>query len=117
MCRSRGWSYRPADRSPRWPGSAVAPPPGGAAIRAGRLRRLVSREFTPRRVETLRPFTRAVADELIDGVLEHGRADLIGDFSVPLTSRVIMKLVGVPSTDIKAFQDYSTIFLSTDPAD
>ena len=82
-----------------------------------RLRRLVSREFTPRRVETLRPFTRAVTDELLDGVLERGQADIIGDFSVPLTSRVIMKLVGVPPTDIKAFQDYSTIFLSTDPAD
>ena len=36
---------------------------------------------------------------------------------MPLTSRVIMKLLGVPPTDIKAFQDYSTIFLSTDPAD
>jgi cytochrome P450 len=82
-----------------------------------RLRRLVSRAFTPRRVEDLRPFTRQATAGLLRQAVQRGRADIISDFAVPLTSQVIMKLLGVPPTDIPAFQDHTAVFLSTDPAD
>ena len=82
-----------------------------------RVRRLVSRAFTPRRVEDLRPLTREVADRLLDDALDRGHADILRDFAVPLANQVIMNLIGVPPTDSRPFQDNSYIFLSTDPAD
>ncbi len=86
-----------------------------------RVRRLVSRAFTPRRVDGMRAFIRQTADDLLDGVREiareHGQVDLLREYSVPLANRVIMGLIGVPVEDSGPFQDYSSLFLSTDPAD
>jgi cytochrome P450 family 142 subfamily A polypeptide 1 len=50
----------------------------------------------PGAVESMREFTRENCRSLLDAVIERGRGDLIGDFSVILTNRVIAKLLGVP---------------------
>ncbi|MEV4200733.1 cytochrome P450 [Micromonospora globbae] len=69
-----------------------------------RLRGLVSRVFTPRRVETLRPRLTAFVDSLLDEVTRQvgprgGEIDLVGAFGFPLPVMVIGELVGVPPED------------------
>jgi cytochrome P450 len=83
-----------------------------------RLRRLVSRTFTARRVENQREFIRVTAERLLDEAVRRGGvADVLHDFSIPLASQVIMNMIGVPELDIDTFAGHSQVFLSTDPAD
>ncbi|MGP4016349.1 cytochrome P450 [Saccharopolyspora sp. 5N708] len=79
-----------------------------------RLRKLVAKAFTARRVEQLRPRTQQIADDLIDRILEHGGpADLVEDFALPLPITVICELLGVPYADRRDFRVWSDAFLST----
>lgn len=73
-----------------------------------RLRGLVARAFTPRRIEELRQATETIATELVYGMKVRGReADLIGAFAYPLPVRVICALLGVPAVDEAMFTDWS----------
>ncbi|MEV4255912.1 cytochrome P450 [Spirillospora sp. NPDC049652] len=72
-----------------------------------RLRRLVSRSFTARRVATLRPRVQQVTDGLLDAVAPAGRADLVADLAFPLTMAVICELLGVPAADRDKFGRWS----------
>ncbi|TDB77241.1 MULTISPECIES: cytochrome P450 [unclassified Micromonospora] len=79
-----------------------------------RLRRLVAKAFTARRVEELRPRTRAVAEELVDGMLAAGPpADLVAHLATPLPIRVICDLLGVPVADQDRFRTWSEAIVST----
>lgn len=62
-----------------------------------RLRGLVSKAFTPRYIETLRPQIQAIADELLDQVQGQGTMDLVRDYAYPLPINVISRMLGVPS--------------------
>lgn len=64
-----------------------------------RLRRLVSRTFTPRRVDQLRPAVQQLVDDLLDALAERGDVEFISDFALPLPMAVIGELVGVPAPD------------------
>ncbi len=64
-----------------------------------RLRSLVHKVFTPKRVESLRGRIQQVADGLIDAHIQRGEMDLLEDFAVPLPVTVIAELLGVPETD------------------
>lgn len=72
-----------------------------------RLRRLVAREFTGRRVEALRPRIQEITDELLDGLPPSGSADLVEALAFPLPLTVICELLGVPMTDRDAFRRMS----------
>ncbi|MFF4646650.1 cytochrome P450 [Streptomyces sp. NPDC001389] len=74
-----------------------------------RLRRLVAREFTPRRIEALAPRIQQITDELLDAMEASGerRADLVGAFAFPLPMTVICELLGVPALDRESFRDWS----------
>lgn len=79
-----------------------------------RLRRLVAKAFTARRVELLRPDTTAIANELIDTMTAAGPpADLVEGFATPLPVRVICRLLGVPTTDQELFRTWSEAVIST----
>jgi cytochrome P450 len=79
-----------------------------------RLRRLVAKAFTARRVEQLRPATTAIADELLDAMVAAGPpADLVERFSTPLPVRVICRLLGVPAVDQHLFRIWSEAIIST----
>ena len=72
-----------------------------------RLRRLVHRAFTPRAVEAMRDRARTVAHELLDDVVESGRADLVSDFAFPIPAIVIAEMLGVPPQDRDRFKVWS----------
>ena len=68
-----------------------------------RIRRLVSKAFTMRRVEQLRPRVRELVDGFLDDVAERGTdgspVDLMTHFAFPLPFQVITELLGMPSGD------------------
>ncbi|MEV0008759.1 cytochrome P450 [Streptomyces sp. NPDC051840] len=72
-----------------------------------RLRKLVAREFTPRRVEALRPRVEQITGELLDAMVPAGSADLVDAFAFPLPMTVICELLGVPDMDRDAFRSMS----------
>ncbi|WP_310718976.1 cytochrome P450 family protein [Streptomyces lydicus] len=74
-----------------------------------RLRKLVAKEFTARRVEALRPRVQQITDELLDAMLAapDGRADLVETLAFPLPMTVICELIGVPAMDREAFRGWS----------
>ena len=72
-----------------------------------RLRGLVSKAFTPRRVESLRPRLQGIVDELLDRAAEAGEMELIGDLAHPLPVIAIAELLGVPSRDRGLFRAWS----------
>src|SRR5215468_1154406 len=69
-----------------------------------RLRGLVSKAFTPRVVEVLRPRVQDLVDGLIDAVQDQGSMDLIDDFAYPLPVVVICEMLGVPVEDREHFR-------------
>ncbi|MFJ3231893.1 cytochrome P450 [Streptomyces sp. NPDC086787] len=73
-----------------------------------RLRGLVSRSFTMRRVEGLRPRIQDITDRLLDEMLPRGHADLIDTLAYPLPITVICELLGVPELDRAEFRKLST---------
>ncbi|MFD6275553.1 cytochrome P450 [Streptomyces sp. NPDC060209] len=84
-----------------------------------RLRRLVAREFTPRRMERLAPRVQEMTDELLDSMTDGPArsADLVKALSFPLPMAVICELLGVPSLDRQAFREWSNTAVSSLDAD
>src|SRR5262245_6245126 len=64
-----------------------------------RIRTLVTKAFTPRVVEQLRPRIEAIVAELLAARLETGTIDLIADLAAPLPVIVIAELLGIPIDD------------------
>jgi cytochrome P450 len=69
-----------------------------------RLRRLVSRAFTFRRVEMLRPRIAELVDEHLDRMAELGEVDVMAELAFPLPVAVIGELVGVPPDQRERFR-------------
>ena len=67
--------------------------------RHDRLRSLVSRGFTPRRVQALEPHIRDLATHYLDRFADRGRGDIIVDFAGRLPMDVVSEMLGVPQQD------------------
>ncbi|MGI5374606.1 cytochrome P450 family protein [Streptomyces sp. CA-251387] len=80
-----------------------------------RIRRLVVRAFTPRRVEQLRVPIRETADRLLDALGRHGTTDLIASYAAPLPITVICDLLGVPDRHRRDFRVWTDTLLAPDP--
>lgn len=81
-----------------------------------RMRSLVTKAFTPRRIESLRPRMHEIVDSLLDAVQDAGSMDLISDLAYPLPVTVIAEMLGVPSQDRLMFRDWSRdLVASIDP--
>ncbi|NEA44944.1 cytochrome P450 [Streptomyces sp. SID10815] len=79
-----------------------------------RLRRVVAKAFTVRRVQELRVRAQAIADGLVDAMIAQGPpADLVAGFALPLPVTVICELLGVPLEDRTRFRVWSDALLST----
>lgn len=72
-----------------------------------RLRRLVSRAFTPKRVESLRPLMRSTSHALLDRIEAKGSCEFVAEFAAPYPVRVISGLLGVPPEDFDRFHAWS----------
>jgi cytochrome P450 len=77
-----------------------------------RVRGLVSKAFTPRRVAALRPRIEAIVEELLAEAAVRGRMDAIEDFAAPLPAIVIAELLGVPAEDHRQFKQWSSELVS-----
>jgi cytochrome P450 len=64
-----------------------------------RIRRLVSKAFTPRTVEALVPTVERLAAELVAGVRDAGGGDLLAEVAEPLPVAVIAEMLGIPAAD------------------
>ena len=78
-----------------------------------RIRRLVSKAFTPRRVETLIPRVQRLVDEMLDAVEADGRMDLIADLAFPLPFAVISEMLGMPDADRDQLRAWSHTLVKT----
>ncbi|MFI1764910.1 cytochrome P450 [Streptomyces sp. NPDC020800] len=81
-----------------------------------RIRRLVGRAFTPRRVQQLRAPIRRTADQLLDALGTHGTADLVASYAAPLPITVICDLLGIPEGDRLDFRQWTDSLMAPDPA-
>lgn len=72
-----------------------------------RLRALVSKAFTPRYMEGLRPRVQELADELLDQVQDRGEMDLVKDYANLLPINVISDMIGVPKSDHSLIHKWS----------
>jgi len=72
-----------------------------------RVRRLVAKAFTPRRVEALRPRVQATMDRLADDLAGAGEADLMTQVAEPLPVEVIAELLGIPQVDRHLLRPWS----------
>jgi cytochrome P450 len=81
-----------------------------------RLRRLVSKAFTPRTIEQLRPRIQQLVDETLDRVGPTGEMELIGDLAFPLPFAVISEMLGMPEADSEQLRQWSgTLVRSLEP--
>ena len=75
-----------------------------------RLRSLVSKAFTPKYIQSLRPRIQRIADELVDRVQDQGRLDLVNGYAFPLPINVISNMLGVPSEGQALIREWSELF-------
>jgi cytochrome P450 len=81
-----------------------------------RLRRLVSKAFTPRTVQQLRPRVQALVDATLDEAERDGGLELIGQYAFTLPFTVITELLGMPDTDTEQLRTWSgTLVRSLEP--
>ncbi|ALV34505.1 cytochrome P450 [Streptomyces sp. CdTB01] len=72
-----------------------------------RIRRLVSKAFTPRTVERLKPYVGDLAGKLVDRLVENGGGDLLTDVAEPLPVAVIAEMLGIPESDRAPLRPWS----------
>ena len=81
-----------------------------------RLRRLVSKAFTPKMVHGLRPRIQTLADDALDTMAAQGKADVIGDLAYPLPFTVISEMLGMPDGNRDEVRGWShTLTKTLDP--
>jgi len=80
-----------------------------------RLRRLVLKAFTPRRIAALRPRVEEITSSLLDAMASRGdTADLVQAFAFPLPVTVISELLGIPAADQQQFSAWAHTVVATD---
>ncbi|POX36160.1 cytochrome P450 [Streptomyces sp. Ru73] len=113
----KDWSAHPEWQPAEGSGQLLANMLQSDPPRHTRLRKLVTRAFTARAVEALRPTVQQITDGLIDTMLAEsadGRADLVEALAHPLPMTVICELLGVPDLDRERFRRWSDAFVTTD---
>jgi len=76
-----------------------------------RLRRLVSRAWTPRRIAGMEDAVRVLSTRYLDALADRDRIDLIADYAALLPMDVISKLLGVPDADQDRLRGWSDLLL------
>ncbi len=76
-----------------------------------RLRKLVSRGFTPKRVADLEPRITEISGQYLDAAVERGTFDWIGDFAGKFPMDVISEMLGVPPADRDEVRKYADLLV------
>jgi cytochrome P450 len=80
-----------------------------------RLRGLVGKAFTTRRVAALQPRIEQIADDLLDRMATERTVDLVDGYAYPLSMTVIFVLLGIPDADRTALRKWFQAVTSTVP--
>ena len=81
-----------------------------------RLRKLVSKAFTPRAIQALRPRITDLVDGMLDDMAAQGRVDLVDALAFPLPFRVIAEMLGTPPADHERIRQLTgTVVRSLEP--
>ena len=78
-----------------------------------RLRRLVSKAFTPSAIAALRPMVDEMVDTALDGMEERGTAEVVGELAFPLPFDVISTMLGMPEADKDQVAAWSSALVKT----
>ncbi len=78
-----------------------------------RLRKLVSKAFTPRVIEGMRPRIQQLVDEALEAMATSGQPDLVDDLAFPLPFDVITEMLGMPEGDTLALRGWSEAMVKT----
>jgi cytochrome P450 PksS len=81
-----------------------------------RLRALVHKAFTPRRIEQMEERIQKLAEELLEIVQGRGKMDLIRDYALPIPTTIIAEMLGVPVADRHRFQRWSRTIVASNPS-
>ena len=76
-----------------------------------RIRGLVTKAFTPRRIARLEPRIEEITAELLDGIAHETHADIIDRFAWPLPLRVLGELFGIPREDLEQLHQWGQDWL------
>jgi cytochrome P450 len=77
-----------------------------------RLRRLVSRVFTPRAIQRWRDTAQTIVDRQLQSASERGEIDVIAEYALPLPAQVISDMLGIPHDDIAKLREWSSTLVS-----
>ena len=77
-----------------------------------RLRKLVTKAFTPRMVEALRPRIEAIVRDLLGTGIHEGGMEMISDFAVPLPITVLAEILGAPQEDRQLYKSWADALLA-----
>ncbi|WP_024875068.1 cytochrome P450 family protein [Saccharomonospora piscinae] len=77
-----------------------------------RLRKLVTKAFTLRRIEAMRPRIEEITTDLLDAMAGEQRVDLVEAFAFPLPITVICEMIGMPAEDLDGFRSWCNTLIS-----
>lgn len=77
-----------------------------------RYRRLLDRVFTGKRVRDMVPYIDAMADELIDKVIDQGEMEFINDFAMPMPGVIIAEQLGLDRENVATFKKWADAMLA-----
>ena len=84
--------------------------------RHARMRRIVSRGFTPRQLGLMKADVEGVAAEIVDEIAERGEADFVTEVAARLPLRIILDMMGIPRSQEQFVFDHTNVILGfTDP--
>ena len=82
-----------------------------------RLRRIVSRGFTPRQLDQMKGDVEAIATEIVDDIVERGEGDFVTDVAATLPLRIIVDMMGIPRSQERFIFDRTNVILGLGDAE
>jgi cytochrome P450 len=79
--------------------------------RHARMRRIVSRGFTPKQLDSMKGDVEGIAAEIIDEVIERGEGDFVTDVAATLPLRIIVDMMGIPRSQERFIFDRTNVIL------
>jgi len=82
-----------------------------------RMRRIVSRGFTPRQLDQMKGDVEATAAGIVDDVIERGEGDFVTDIAATLPLRIIVDMMGIPRSQERFIFDRTNVILGLGDAE